>query len=264
LAIGSANWADNVHQWQHLGEVRGAPRPWKDGARPWMADLGQPAGKLEYFKNGAPISAAGEMPVDSLGAPVSCNAWADSMDINSYRHYTTGSLKRLYPAGMVTGTSDSYIVDQDKIYFSAWINVRPVKINQMAIFSRVGSTSPLTRLGIYESASATDLFPKKLIWDSGPMSIFVSSFTWVYKDCGVTLKANTLYWFAWFSGDPLGEVVGRSRSFYYPIMGYNDSFFEPCATLTALQTFGPLPDPAPAVTFYTFPCPVICATVEAP
>jgi len=262
--IGSANWADHKYRYQHLGEVEGAARPWRDGARPWEADLGQPAGNPVYFKEGAPISAAGEMPVDSIGAPVSCNAFLPMADLHTYRQVSIGGVGPLYPSGIITGNAEDTPALANTLFLTAYINVLRQKVSEIGVWLNSADALGKIRMCIYKATSRTDLTPHNLVWQSAEIATPLSPESWRMAPVDVELEANTLYWFGYVCNSNLIFARGTNDVFMFPILGITDYDFAQLFGYREPFTFGPLPDPAPTLTPKNGSFVIPCVRLETP
>lgn len=254
--IGSGNWSDHSHRWQVIGEVEGASRAWRDGSRPWNAAIGQPAGNPAYFKAAPPFSAAGEMPVTSFGAPVSCNPWLAIMgDINTYTHVGDANWSSYYPAGLPTPEiGPAAIGDSNQLV--ALPLVRPVTrfVDRVAVFQTGPQALPQkVRIGIYASTSGDDLYPSELIAESDEIVLPQSNANeWRYHDFDppIELEEGRLYWVATVRNG--GTAYLYSSDFltsFFAVLGWIQVGATSAAAAVALKvpyTFGSLPDPFPA------------------
>lgn len=265
----SGNWATEKTGWTGPGEVSGAPRPWNNGAPPSPRALGNPAGPLEYFHLGAPVSAIGSLGYNECGVPLPCvtePCEGEGMDINSYREYSVGDDKKFYPATAQYLTAVNVLGVAGYLWLMPWINVFRCKLDTMGFQWLGGAEDCQLRLGLYLATSNTNFTPTDLLWESDEIDgMTLSDVEIVERSVDVILERNSLYFFAFNKIGVSGAVSGFGPGASYSIFGWrNDEGFVAKNCLRANHEGGPLPNPAPSMVALATQAPILFGTIKPP
>ena len=247
--FGSGNWATEKDGWTGPGEVSGAPRPWNNGAPASPRALGQPAGPLEYFREGAPVSAIGSLGYNECGVPLPCVTEPCEVplaDLHSYRQLTTVSgPDPIYPGGIITGNAVEPFGFANEVHAVAYLSVQSRKVTSIGVFLQTAFPAAKCRLGIYKAVSSVDLRAGELIFESGEIDCSVGAGTFKEVPVDQTLTSNTLYWLAWVANHVGPKFMTTSETFMFPILGIRASDFQMLFGFKDTLSFGAFPDPAP-------------------
>lgn len=167
----------------------------------------------------------------------------------SYRQKGVSPLELWHGSAVLGSNFSTNALTVDTLFFMPFVVPVAADIDQIMFeVTTVGGAGAAARCGIYEGTSKTNIYPTKLVVDSG--EIDTSGATGVKKtSISKTLRGDNLYWFAFVQKNTAPAttlrvvqpggcwVLGLS-----PTLGASAGF----VGLSVAFTYAALPDPAPA------------------
>lgn len=207
---------------------------------------------LGPFGRGVHVDEQGALLVEGLDIGTVSSGVLSTKDINYWRHVGNFDAfgEIFYTGATSTANLSTSTPVVDRLSAIAFFSVRGATLGSIQFeVTSAAASGGLAKIGIYKAVGDTNVFPSGLIFESGNIDVTSTGIKSIdLTGSGISLKENTLYWFAYMGGTAAATVRVAGGLTMFPMFGWapgggSDMDY---AIFRNAVGFGSFPDPFPS------------------